>query len=48
MSSITTCRYCHLREHCDSKGFMWMSHSQGTALYWSHARAHFNFAEEGD
>ena len=31
-----------------SKGFMWMSHSHGTAFYWSHAGAHFNIADEGD
>ena len=31
-----------------SKGFMWMSHSHGTAFYWSHAGAHFNIQDEGD
>ena len=25
-----------------------MSHSHGTAFYWSHAGAHFNMQDEGD
>ncbi|KAK9791398.1 hypothetical protein WJX73_003423 [Symbiochloris irregularis] len=31
-----------------SKGFMWMSHTHGTAFYWSHAGQHFEIRDEGD
>lgn len=31
-----------------SKGFMWMSHTHGTAFFWSHAGQHFEIRDEGD
>ena len=37
-----------IRRVLRSKGYMWMSNSHATALFWSHAGQHFEIREEND